>query len=74
MRVTEIKIANDPFENLKQDTLKVWHIDGDMNSKYYIQNINIETEPNGYHVITLTTSLLVSLIFQWHKHGKVLIL
>lgn len=55
LQVAVRKTADDNFDNLKQDPLKVWHIDDDMDSKYYIKNIQRATEPNGYHIITLTT-------------------
>lgn len=57
IQVAVRKTANDEFDNLKQDPLKVWHLDDDMDSKYYIKNIQRATEPNGYHVITLTTKM-----------------
>lgn len=49
------KIANDPFDDFGFDTTKILHID-DSKTKYWIKNIQRATEPNGYHVITLTTN------------------
>lgn len=49
------KIANDPFDDFNFDTTKVMHIDDDK-TKYTIKNIQRATEPNGYHVLTLTTN------------------
>lgn len=50
------KIANDPFDDFGFDTSKVMHINNDSETKYWIKNIQRATEPNGYHVITLTTN------------------
>lgn len=49
------KIANDPFDDLLFDTSVVMHINNDKKTKYWIKNIQRATEPNGYHVITLTS-------------------
>lgn len=49
------KIANDPFDDFGFDTTKILHID-DSKTKYWIKNLQRATEPNGYHVITLTTN------------------
>lgn len=49
------KINDDPLDQLNFDTTKVFHIDDD-DTKYTIKNIQRATEPNGYHVITLTTN------------------
>lgn len=50
------KIANDPLDQLNFDTTKVFHIDDDKDTKYTIKNIQRSTEPNGYHIVTLTTN------------------
>lgn len=50
------KIANDPFDDFNFDTSKVLHVDDDKDTKYTIKNIQRATEPNGYHVLTLTTN------------------
>jgi hypothetical protein len=50
------KIANDPLDQLNFDTTKVFHIDNDSKTKYTIKNIQRATEPNGYHIVTLTTN------------------
>lgn len=50
------KIANDPLDQLNFDTTKVFHIDDDKDTKYTIKNIQRATEPNGYHIVTLTTN------------------
>jgi len=50
------KIANDAFDDFNFDTSKVMHIDNDKETKYWIKNLQRATEPNGYHVITLTTN------------------
>jgi hypothetical protein len=50
------KIANDPFDSFSFDTSKVMHIDDDKETKYWIKNLQRATEPNGYHIITLTTN------------------
>lgn len=50
------KIANDPFDNFNFDTSKVFHVDDDKDTKYWIKNIQRATEPNGYHILTLTTN------------------
>jgi len=49
------KIANDPLDQLNFDTSKVFHVD-DSETKYTIKNIQRATEPNGYHILTLTTN------------------
>lgn len=51
------KIANDPFDDLNFDTSKVFHVDNDSKTKYTIKNIQRATEPNGYHIVTLTTNV-----------------
>lgn len=51
------KIANDPLDQLNFDTTKVFHIDDDKDTKYTIKNIQRATEPNGYHILTLTSHL-----------------
>lgn len=50
------KIANDPFDDFNFDTSKVFHVDDDKDTKYWIKNIQRATEPNGYHILTLTTN------------------
>lgn len=50
------KISNDPFDKLNFDTSIVLHVDDDKDTKYTIKNIQRATEPNGYHVLTLTTN------------------
>lgn len=50
------KISNDPFDKLNFDTSIVLHVDSDDKTKYTIKNIQRATEPNGYHVLTLTTN------------------
>jgi len=50
------KIYDDPFDDFNFDTTKVMHIDNDKDTKYWIKNIQRATEPNGYHVLTLTTN------------------
>ena len=50
------KIANDPLDQLNFDTTKVFHIDDDKDTKYTIKNIQRATEPNGYHIVILTTN------------------
>lgn len=50
------KINDDPFNDFGFDTTKVMHIDNDKDTKYWIKNIQRATEPNGYHVLTLTTN------------------
>lgn len=49
------KISNDPFDKLNFDTSVVLHVDDDKDTKYTIKNIQKATEPNGYHIITMTT-------------------
>ena len=49
------KIANDPLDDFDFDTSKIFHID-DSKTKYTIKNIQRATEPNGYHIVTLTTN------------------
>lgn len=49
------KIANDPFDSFKLDTSAYYQFDEDTTTKYRIKNIQRATEPNGYHIITLTT-------------------
>lgn len=50
------KINDDPLDQLNFDTTKVFHIDDDKDTKYTIKNIQRATEPNGYHIVTLTTN------------------
>lgn len=50
------KISNDPFDKLNFNTAIVLHVDDDKDTKYTIKNIQRATEPNGYHVLTLTTN------------------
>lgn len=50
------KIANDPFDDFNFDTSKILHVNDDSKTKYWIKNIQRATEPNGYHIITLTTN------------------
>ncbi|MDM7647498.1 hypothetical protein QUE93_10815 [Leuconostoc falkenbergense] len=50
------KINDDPLDKLNFDTTKIFHLDDDKDTKYTIKNIQRATEPNGYHVITLTTN------------------
>lgn len=50
------KIANDPFDDFNFDVTKILHIDDDK-TKYTIKNIQRATEPNGYHILTLTSHL-----------------
>ncbi|MCT4380610.1 hypothetical protein [Leuconostoc pseudomesenteroides] len=50
------KIANDVFDKFNFDTSIVLHVDDDKNTKYKIKNIQRATEPNGYHILTLTTN------------------
>lgn len=50
------KIANDPFDDFNFDTSKVLHVNDDKKTRYTIKNIQRATEPNGYHVLTLTTN------------------
>lgn len=49
------KTANDPFDDFGFDTTKVMHINNDKDTKYWVKNIQRATEPNGYHIITLTS-------------------
>lgn len=51
------KIYDDPFDDLLFDTSVVLHVDDDKNTKYTIKNIQRATEPNGYHILTLTSHL-----------------
>jgi len=51
------KINDDPFDDLLFDTSVVLHVDDDKNTKYTIKNIQRATEPNGYHILTLTSHL-----------------
>lgn len=50
------KINDDPLDQLNFDTSKVFHIDDDKVTKYWVKNIQRATMPNGYHVLTLTTN------------------
>ena len=50
------KITNDVFDRFDFDTSVVLHVDDDKKTKYTIKNIQRATEPNGYHVLTLTTN------------------
>lgn len=50
------KINNDAFDNFNFDTSIILHIDDDKDTKYWIKNIQRATEPNGYHILTLTTN------------------
>lgn len=50
------KISADPFDKLNFDTSIILHIDDDKDTKYWIKNIQRATEPNGYHILTLTTN------------------
>ena len=50
------KIANDPFDDFGFDVTKILHIDNDKATKYWVKNIQRATEPNGYHIVTLTTN------------------
>ena len=45
------KTTNDSFESFNFDTSIVLHVDDDKNTKYNIQRA---TEPNDYHILTLT--------------------
>ena len=49
------KIANDPFSKFNFDASIVLHVDDDSETKYTIKNIQRATEPNGYHIVTLST-------------------
>lgn len=49
------KINDDPLDDFNFDTTKILHVD-DSKTNYTIKNIQRATEPNGYHVITLTTN------------------
>lgn len=49
------KIANDPFDSFTLNTATIWQFDDDTKTKYTIKNISRATEPNGYHVLTLTS-------------------
>jgi len=51
------KINDAPFDDLLFDTSVVLHVDDDKNTKYTIKNIQRATEPNGYHILTLTSHL-----------------
>lgn len=50
------KVTNDPFDDFGFDTSVVLHVDDDKDTKYTVKNIQRATEPNGYHVLTLTTN------------------
>lgn len=50
------KIFDDPFDDFGFDTSQVFHIDDDSKTKYTIKNIQRATEPDGYHILTLTTN------------------
>lgn len=50
------KITNDPFDKFNFDTSVVLHVDDDKDTKYTIKDIQRAIEPNGYHVLTLTTN------------------
>ncbi|MDI6574122.1 hypothetical protein [Leuconostoc lactis] len=51
------KIANDPLDSFNLDTSIYYQIDDDTKTKYKLKNIQRATEPNGYHVLTLTSHL-----------------
>lgn len=49
------KIANDPFDEFTLDSISAYQFDDDEKTKYFIKDIKRATEPNGYHIITMTT-------------------
>lgn len=49
------KIANDPFDKFNFDASIILHVDDDKDTKYTIKNVQRATEPNGYHILTLST-------------------
>lgn len=49
------KIFDDPFDKFNFDASIVLHIDDDKETKYTIRNVVRATEPNGYHILTLST-------------------